>query len=287
MTQPPDFSPPATPAEDIDWASARGDRWRTNLVGMEAMLAPIDTPLLRALRLEAPVRIAEIGSGGGATARALLRAAPRGSIVDGYDISAALVEHARAQSADEGIAFHVANAASVVPTQPYDRLVSRFGVMFFPDAAAAFANLRRFLVPGGRFAFAVWGAREDNLWLKTVRDVVTEVATIPPVDPEGPNPFRYQDVEVLRALLGGAGFDDVTVEDWRGALSIGGALPAPEAARFALAAFSSFGEVLAEAGEAAQQRAQAALATRFAKLEDDSAVRLVARVHIVSGRAAG
>ena len=34
-----------------DWAAARSDKWRRQLAGLEAMLAPIDEPLIKALAL--------------------------------------------------------------------------------------------------------------------------------------------------------------------------------------------------------------------------------------------
>jgi hypothetical protein len=37
-----------------NWATARGEKWRDQLSGMEAMLAPVDEPLIKALRLDAP-----------------------------------------------------------------------------------------------------------------------------------------------------------------------------------------------------------------------------------------
>jgi hypothetical protein len=48
-----------------DWTAARGEKWRAQLTGMEAMFTPVDEPLIRALHLDAPCRIADIGCGGG------------------------------------------------------------------------------------------------------------------------------------------------------------------------------------------------------------------------------
>src|SRR5688572_962139 len=118
MTQPPrspskplTASHAATGAAASDWAAARGEKWRDQLSGMEAMLAPVDEPLIRALELDAPYRIAELGCGGGGTARALLRQAPAGSVVHGYDISPALVEAARERARPDAgdITFKVAD----------------------------------------------------------------------------------------------------------------------------------------------------------------------------------
>jgi SAM-dependent methyltransferase len=279
-------APTSTAASD--WASARGDKWLAQLSGMEAMLGPVDEPLLRALRLDAPLRIAEIGSGGGGTALEILRRAVPGSVVHGFDISPGLVEVARRRVGPEpgSIAFHTADMATAAPPQnlPYDRLVSRFGIMFFDDAPAAFANLTRWLAPGGRFAFAAWGPPADNPWMTSVRDAAAEVIEVPTPDPEAPNAFRYGEADKLLTLLAGAGFAELDVREWRGALPVGGGLPAAEAATFALAAFASFGELLAKAGGQALERAHRSLTARFTlHQQQDGVVRMNARVHIVTG----
>jgi SAM-dependent methyltransferase len=248
---------------------------------MEAMLGPIDEPLIQALRLDAPTRIADVGCGGGGTAREILRRAPAGTIVHGWDISPGLIELAR-ERAPEAV-FEVADMAIAAPVAPYDRLVSRFGIMFFDDPQAAFANLGRWLEPRGRFAFAVWAAASENAWITTVREVVARIVEVPQPDPEGPGPFRYADSRKLLAQLDRAGFGNLDVRDWRGTIPIGGALPPAEAARFALSGFSSFGELLAKAGNDAFDEALRSLTTQFFQRQQDGVVRLDACVHIVTG----
>lgn len=271
-----------------DWAAARSDKWRRHLAGLEAMLAPIDEPLIKALALTEPVRIADVGCGGGATTVEVLRRAPAGSVAHGLDLSPALIEVARRRHGahDTSVAFEVADMGTMAPPEPpYDRLISRLGVMFFNDPPAAFANLRRWLVPGGRFAFAVWGPVVDNAWMAATRAAVADTIDLAPIEPSAPGPFRYGDVVPLVSLLGRAGFVDVTVTDWRQALPIGDRLPAPDAAQFALASFSSFAELLSNAGGDAPTRARRALAARFAPYEQEGVVLMPARVHIITGRA--
>ncbi len=268
-----------------DWSAARGEKWRTGLSGMESMLDPIHEPLIHALQLTRPARIAEVGCGGGGTAIELLRRAPAGSIVHGFDISPGLIELARARAVPDNhaIAFKVADMATAIAERPYDRLVSRFGIMFFADPQAAFTSLLRWLAPGGRFAFAVWGPPYDNPWMTTVREVVARVIEVPQADPEAPGLFRYADSDKLLALLDRAGFSTLEVRDWRGTLPIGGGLPPAQAADFALTAFSSFGELLTRAGNEAFDEARRTLTTRYTHHQQDSVVRLDARVHIVTG----
>jgi SAM-dependent methyltransferase len=271
--------------DSSDWATARGDKWRAQLSGMEAMLRPVDAPLIRDLRLDARCRVAEIGCGGGATAREILRRAPAGSIVHGFDISPGLVELARGRTLpdEHNLVFEVADVAMAAPDNAYDRLVSRFSVMFFDDPRAAFANLVRWLVPGGRFAFAVWGPLPDNPWMTSVREVASGLVELPAIDPEAPGPFRYAEAGNLLALLEHAGFGDLHVRDWGGPLSIGGGLSPAEAAHFAIRAFSSFGELLARAGDEALDNARRALTARFSRHQADGVVQMSARVHIVTG----
>jgi SAM-dependent methyltransferase len=268
-----------------DWFAARGEKWCTQLSGMESTLMPIDEPLIRALQLEAPSRIAEVGCGGGGTAMEILRRAPAGSVVHGFDISPSLIELARGRPRpdERAIVFEVADMATATSEKPYDRLVSRLGVMFFDDPHAAFANLVRWLQPGGLFAFAVWGRPSDNPWMTSVREVVARVIEMPQTDPEAPGPFRYADSDKLLALLDRAGFTKLDVRDWRGALPIGGGLPPAEAAHFALSSFSSFGELLAKAGDDALNEARRSLTTCFSHHQQDGAVRMDACVRIVTG----
>jgi SAM-dependent methyltransferase len=201
-----------------------------------------------------------------------------------------LIELARSRkgSDERGIDFEIADlATAAAPEVRYDRLVSRFGIMFFDDPPAAFANLARWLAPGGRFAFVVWGRLTENPWMTSVREVVAEIIDLPPNDPEAPGPFHYGDAEKLRILLDRAGFGEMDVRHWRGRLPIGGELPPAEAANFALTAFSSFGELLAEAGDEAFHNARQSLSACFSRHQQDGAVRMDACVHIISGARLG
>jgi len=268
-----------------DWANERGRKWRDQLPGMEAMIEPVTAPLIEALALDGPLRIADIGCGGGGPTLAISRQAPAGSAVHGIDISPDLIEMAqdRADTANGDIAFHIVNAESAPPPgAPYDRLASRFGIMFFDDPAAAFSNLASWLVPGGRIAFAVWGPPANNPWMTSFREAASQVIDVPPPDPDAPGPFRYAGGDTLFGLLKTAGFDDLDIQHWRDTIPLAGGLPATETADFALASFS-IGDALAGADEATIDAVRQALIRRYAEHERDGAVHMDAHVHIVTG----
>lgn len=271
-----------------DWAAARSHKWRRQLTGLEAMLAPIDAALIEALALTAPARIADVGCGAGATTIEVSRVARAGSVVHGFDLSPALIDVARSRQCprEVPVSFDVADMESAAPpAQPYDRLVSRLGVMFFRNPLGAFSNLRQWVARDGRIAFAVWGPLEDNVWMTATRAAVAEVVDLAPVDLTAPGPFRYGHVAPLVSALETAGFSDVRVTDWQRLLPMGRELPAADAAEFALASFSSFAEVLSSAGGNAMQAARQSLAARFSTWERAGRVQLPGRIHIVTARA--
>ncbi len=266
-----------------DWAGARGIKWREYLTPMEAMLAPINAPLCRALDVQTPLRIADIGCGGGATARYLAAHAPAGSTVHGVDVSPPLIaaaeQHGDAQR--ENLRFVLGDAERDRTATPYDRLCSRFGVMFFEDPPAAFANLHHWLAPGGRFTFAVWGPADDNPWMGDAQRAVQSLVDVEPPPPDAPGAFRYADEVAFAHLLKDAGFSGIHVNTWRGQLAVGGGLQAEDAARFALSAFS-VGEPVVDTPELFTQ-AVAMLGRLFTPHEHRGKVHMPACVHLVSG----
>lgn len=267
-----------------DWAGARGEKWLAQLGRMEAMLAPVDAPLIGLLALGGAARIADLACGGGGTTLAVAAAADPGAAVFGYDISPALVMFAqnRATSVDSAPIFAVADSATLAVATPFDRIVSRFGTMFFTYPPAAFANIARLLAPGGRFAFAVWGPPADNRWMAIVRETIGALVDLPPPPVDVPGPMRYGEVGILLGLLNEAGFCRVEVQDWRGDLAIGGDLEPNAAAQFAIESMS-VAQALSDRGPELIERATMALSQRFEQHWSNGAVRLPARVHLVHG----
>ncbi|MEX3105388.1 class I SAM-dependent methyltransferase [Streptomyces sp. ST1015] len=102
-----------------------------------------------------PGRILELAAGTGALTSALLAALP-GVPVVATDLNEAMVS---AGSAREPQAVWRQADAQRLPfgDGEFDLVVCQFGVMFFPDRPAAYAEVRRVLEPGGRFLFNSWG----------------------------------------------------------------------------------------------------------------------------------
>jgi SAM-dependent methyltransferase len=130
---------------------------------------------------------------------------------------AAGLAHVRFENADAQT--HAFTPGSV------DLVYSRFGVMFFADPTAAFANLLRALRPGGRLAFVCWQAMTENPWMReSLAAVLKHVAPPAPAPPDAPGPFAFADAARVRGILESAGFRAVRHEAALGTLSLGASL---------------------------------------------------------------
>jgi SAM-dependent methyltransferase len=161
-----------------------------------------------------PQDVLETAAGSGVVSRALAS-----TIISDFqyvvtDLNQPMLDHAAGkQGADPRISWQQADALNL----PFDDalfnvVICQFGVMFYPDKNAAYAEAYRVLKPGGSFIFNVWDRIETNEFASVV---TAAVAAVFPDDPPGFLPrtaHGYFDENLIREQLNLAGFDNVTIE---------------------------------------------------------------------------
>ncbi len=201
-------------AQATYWNETAGPTWAELQAPLDRQLEPLGRRVMAELSLPG-ARILDVGCGAGATSLALAEAVGPDGAVLGVDVSHPLLEVARARAAGRAnLAFQEADAqAFALPPASFDAVFSRFGVMFFADPAAAFANLRRALKPGGRLAFVCWRAPTENpVMVLPMQAALPLVATPPaPAEPGAPGPFAFADPERVRGILESAGFEAIAI----------------------------------------------------------------------------
>lgn len=220
---------PATNADQIAyWNAIAGQVWARYQTQLDRQIEPLGLEAMRALAPQPGEAILDVGCGCGQTTLELARRVGPGGRVLGVDISELMLEVARHRprpQPDLAVSFQNADAqAADLGDGVFDGVFSRFGVMFFSDPPAAFANIRRAMKPDGRLAFVCWRPLAENPWmsapLAAARDLLPPQ---PPPDPTAPGPFAFANPERVRMILAAAGLARIEIRSFDFAIG-GGAL---------------------------------------------------------------
>jgi SAM-dependent methyltransferase len=194
------------------WDGRVGAKWAALQAALDMMLAPVTVELTKRAGSVAGIRLLDIGCGNGKTCAIWLAG---GAHVTGVDVSEAMLAVAARRTA--GTANLIKADASVWRGEaPFDLAVSQFGLMFFADPDAAFANIATNVRPGGRFLFTCWRSVAENQWVSlpmaAIRDLIPQASasTAKPAIPP-PGPFALADRERLNGIVASAGFTNITI----------------------------------------------------------------------------
>ncbi|WP_046776980.1 class I SAM-dependent methyltransferase [Streptomyces yangpuensis] len=204
----------ANTAQAEAWNGYEGAQWARSQERWDAVNDGFNQPLLDAAAVSVTDAVLDVGCGAGRTTRLAARRAARGRAL-GLDLSGPMLGRARESAAREGVAnvSFVQGDAQVHPLDAgaFDAVISRYGMTFFTDPVAAFANLHRALRPGGRLAFICAAEAEANEWLAAL----ASLGGILPLGgfgkAGGPGMFSLTDPGRIRDLLSAGGFDGVDV----------------------------------------------------------------------------
>jgi SAM-dependent methyltransferase len=161
-------------------------------------------------------RVLELAAGPGDTGfLAAELIAPGGTLISS-DAVEEMVDQARARAAELGIAnveFRTIDAEWIdLPTADLDGVLARWAYMLLADPATALGETRRVLRPGGRVALAAWAGPQENPWAATQSAELVAIGAIEEPDLDAPNLFAFRDPQRIRALLEGAGFTDIALD---------------------------------------------------------------------------
>lgn len=176
----------------------------------------ISERLVELAGVRAGSRVLDVAAGYGEPALTAARRAGPGGRVVATDISAEMLAFGRARSATAGLSnveFIESDASSLdFPRAGFDAAVSRWGIIFEPDAEAAAGRIRGFLRPGARMAIASWGEPDQVPFLSIPMRTTMERLGVAAPPPGTPGPLSRPTPAAIGGLLEGGGFSNVAVE---------------------------------------------------------------------------
>jgi len=279
MTEP---ARPGVPDQGY-WSRSGGSAWADLQTLMDRLYQPIGEAV--ADRADPPVgaRVLDVGCGAGATTLDLARRVGPAGGCTGVDISAPLLEAARRRVATAAnVDFIEADAQTHdFGEATFDAVTSRFGVMFFTDPDAAFANLRRATKPGGRLAFACWRSVAENALTQIPLEAATPfLPDLPPSPPaDAPGRFAFADPERVNGILRRSGWTDIEITP----LDTPTPLSLDEMLDLGLK-FGVLGTALPQQDEAMQARVREAVTDRLSAHLRDGIIPMSAACWLVSAR---
>jgi SAM-dependent methyltransferase len=278
----------AVNAEQIRyWNEIAGPKWVALQALIDAQIRPLGRLAMERAGLVPGGRVLDVGCGCGDSTVELARRVAPGGAATGIDVSAAMLERARAVARAQGVEarFDLADAQThAFAPGAVDAVYSRFGVMFFADATAAFANLARALRPGGRLAFVCWQALSDNPWMLVPLGAALQILPAPErPPPDAPGPFAFADATRVRGVLERAGFVDVTFEDVRRTLAVGGGAGFDATVEFLLQ-MGPVGHLLRDSDPGLTPRVAAAVRDALAPYAGASGVHMASASWLVTAR---
>jgi SAM-dependent methyltransferase len=263
------------------WNDRTGRSWAELSDMLDRLLSPFVPRLLAEIEPVAGRRILDVGCGAGALT---LAAAERGAQCLGVDISAALIETARARAARQraaGADFVLADAQTHrFDEAGFDAIVSRFGVMFFAEPEVAFSNLRAAVRWGGRLACLAWRGAADNDFMTAAERAAAQILQIPERVETGPGQFGFADPDRVRAILGEAGWRDVAVR----AVDVACRLPEPDLRLYARR-MGPIADLLPTLDEAIRAEVERRVDAAFRPWVEEGEARFTAACWMVTARA--
>jgi ubiquinone/menaquinone biosynthesis C-methylase UbiE len=190
--------------------SAGWQRWDELLM---RMMQPVADRLADSLNLSGNEHVLDVASGTGEPGLTLASLLPQGQVT-GSDLSENMVEIANEHAQIRGITnYHSQQAdATNLPfaDNSFDRVICRFGIMFFPNIGAGLREMTRVLKPGGRLSVAVWAAPNLNSFLTLIGATIVERLNLPKPPPDVPGIFRCAQPGMTSQLLTSTGLSAVT-----------------------------------------------------------------------------
>ena len=251
-----------------DEAAEAWNRW-SPLLGR--WLGPVTEMMLDMTHVESGSRVLDVAAGAGEqTMQTARRVGPTGHVL-ASDLSPGILELTAVNARLAGFS-HVdtivkdGEALAEIDADPFDAVISRVGLIYFPNQHKALTGMRGQLRKGGRVGAVTYGAADLNGFFSVPVGIIRRRAALPAPLPGQPGPFSLGDPDVLSKRLKDAGFTDIQIERVDAPVRLDSAL---ECLQFEQESFGALHQMLSGLSEPEQDDAWAEIEEALKAFETD------------------
>jgi SAM-dependent methyltransferase len=214
-------------------------------------------------------RVLDVAAGAGDQTMLAARRVGRAGYVLATDLSPNILEFAAAEAKNAGLA----NVETLVldgehledlESSAFDAVISRLGLIYFPDQPKALRGMQQVLRPGGKVAAIVYAPADHNQFFSIPIGIARRRAALPPPLPGQPGPFSLGQPGVLAAAFQNAGFTDIQTRVVDAPLRLASA---GDLVRFARESWGALHQMLAGLSAAEQEAAWAEMKQQLQQFE--------------------
>jgi SAM-dependent methyltransferase len=249
-------------------AAAAWHRWTPTL---QAWLGPVTEAMLDMADLQPGDKVLDLAAGAGEPSlSAAQRVGPSGHVL-ATDISSNILEFAAQTAHKRGLTNFEARVMDGenldLADASFDAVLSRLGLIYFPDRKGALRGVHRVLTSGGRVVLAGFSTPDQNRFFSIPISIIRRRAQLAPPAPGLPGPFSLGAPGVMQEMLSGAGFTEVNVQAVRAQLRLSSA---NECVRFERESFGALQQMLAPLPVDEQEAAWGEIEQELSAFEGDA-----------------
>ncbi|WP_336205508.1 class I SAM-dependent methyltransferase [Nonomuraea sp. LPB2021202275-12-8] len=265
------------------WQDA-AEAWHRWGPTIEAWLGDATAAMLDAAEVTEGCRVLDVAAGTGGQTLAAARRTGTGGHVLATDISPAILEYAAKVAGEAGLSQvstrELDGEELAVGEGAFDAVISRVGLIYFPDQLAALSGMRRALRPDGRIAAVVYSTADRNQFFSVPVSIIRRRAQLPPPAPGQPGPFSLGSPGAAEELFIRAGLRDVTVRAVPSPLRLASAA---ECVRFERESFGALHQMLISLAPADREAAWTEITERLAEFDGPDGFTGPCEMLVVSG----